>query len=225
MDDDRDEPFGTAGRDDDTRGGDMPDDVTEIEALLTELDVSDLALVDVPASVWEAIDAEVNPPPAPVVDISSRRRRVTSWLIAGAAAIVLVVAGIAIVGDRDASDVDVLSTAELTFDPATFDPLGADSTASAELVSRDGELAIRLTDSQLPDLDGEDLELWLIEPDSTGTPIDVAPVAVLGDSDTYALPTGLDPESHFIVDISIEPRDGDVAHSGRSILRGPLEQA
>jgi hypothetical protein len=91
-------------------------------------------------------------------------------------------------------------------------------------VSADGELQIRLTDTQLPQLDDEDLELWLIEPDAAGNPVDVAPVAVLDSSGTYVVPAGLDPESHFVVDISIEPRDGDAAHSGRSILRGPLTE-
>jgi len=37
--------------------------------------------------------------------------------------------------------------------------------------------------------------------------------------------TVLDPDVYSIVDIGIEPRDGDVAHSGRSILRGTLTDA
>ena len=36
------------------------------------------------------------------------------------------------------------------------------------------------------------------------------------------VPAGYDPSAYFVVDISIEPRDGDAGHSGRSILRGPL---
>jgi hypothetical protein len=39
---------------------------------------------------------------------------------------------------------------------------------------------------------------------------------------TYAVPADLDPDTYSVVDISIEPRDGDDAHSGRSILRGQL---
>ena len=71
----------------------------------------------------------------------------------------------------------------------------------------------------------DDLELWLIEPDASGQPVDVAPVSLINDATpgVYAVPAGLDPSSHYIVDISIEPRDGDAAHSGQSILRGPLE--
>ena len=40
-----------------------------------------------------------------------------------------------------------------------------------------------------------------------------------------AVPAELDPDVYSIVDISIEPRDGDAAHSGRSILRGTLADA
>jgi len=42
---------------------------------------------------------------------------------------------------------------------------------------------------------------------------------------SYKIPDGLDPGSHYLVDISIEPRDGNAAHSGLPILRGPLEPA
>ena len=39
-----------------------------------------------------------------------------------------------------------------------------------------------------------------------------------------AVPAELDPDVYSIVDISIEPRDGDEQHSGRSILRGALTE-
>ena len=133
--------------------------------------------------------------------------------------------GVIAVANRDDSDT-VLSSAVLLHDPATFDPLGADSAATAKLLERDGHLEIELTDTTLPSLaSDDDLELWLIEPDSAGNPVDIAPVALIEASDpgTYRVPDGIDPSSHYVVDISIEPRDGDAAHSGRSILRGALE--
>jgi hypothetical protein len=39
----------------------------------------------------------------------------------------------------------------------------------------------------------------------------------------YDLPAGLDPAAFPIVDVSVEPIDGDPAHSGDSVLRGELE--
>ena len=45
------------------------------------------------------------------------------------------------------------------------------------------------------------------------------------DPGSLTVPAGYDPDAYYVVDISIEPRDGDTAHSGRTILRGPLQQA
>jgi len=147
-------------------------------------------------------------------------------VLAAAAAVVLVIAGTLVVVGRG-TDEPVISAAELTFDPDAFDPRGADATAQARLVNRDGAYTIELTNAQFPQLENDDLELWLIQPDAAGAPVDVAPVALIdpdGDG-VYEVPTGLDPATHFVVDISIEPRDGDTAHSGQSILRGALQQS
>ena len=89
----------------------------------------------------------------------------------------------------------------------------------------DGRYEIQLSDADLPTVPDDDLELWLIEPDAQGKPKDIAPISLINSTKpgVYAVPAGLNPSSHYVVDISIEPRDGDVAHSGHSILRGPLE--
>jgi hypothetical protein len=39
---------------------------------------------------------------------------------------------------------------------------------------------------------------------------------------TYAVPGGIDYRNFPIVDVSVEPPDGDPTHSGDSILRGTL---
>ena len=133
-----------------------------------------------PASVWTGISETIATDPAPVVAIESRRAQRRSWIWAAAAAVVLIVGvGVIAVANRDDSDT-VLSSAVLLHDPATFDPLGADSAATATLVERDGHLEIELTDATLPSLaSDDDLELWLIEPDSAGNPVDIAPVALV----------------------------------------------
>lgn len=210
----------------------MPDERTydidpEIEALLAELDADDLAEVTPPADVWAGIERQLSTEPAPVVELASRRapRFSAPALVGMAAAFLLIVAAAAVVMTRS-SDETVLATAELVHDAETFDPLGADATATARLVEREDGFAIVLDDTDLPNIDEDaDLELWLIEADDDGNIVDVAPVSLIGGAGSFEVPATLDVSTHRIVDISIEPRDGDDAHSGRSILRGTLTQA
>lgn len=206
----------------------MSDDRLEaIEAVLAELDVEDLEPMLPPVTLWAAIERQVaDRPGATVRSIAPRRRSVGTWVLAAAAAVALVIAGtIVVVGNG--TDEPVVSAAVLTFDSAAFDPRGAEASAQARLVKRDGTYTIQLTNTQFPELSDDDLELWLIQPDEAGAPVDVAPVSLIdpdGDG-VYEVPAGLDPTTHFVVDISIEPRDGDAAHSGQSILRGALQQS
>ena len=214
----------------------MPDEQTfdpppfdidpEIEALLTELAPSDLDPVTPPPEVWAGIEHRLADEPALVVDLARRRSPGrAAWLLGMAAALVLVVVGVAVVMNRSSSDA-VLATAELAHDPQAFDPLGADAAATARLVERDGVYEIVIDDARFPDVTGgADLELWLIEADDAGNIVDVAPVSLVDGSGSYTVPDELDVSTHRIVDISIEPRDGDEAHSGRSILRGTLTEA
>lgn len=196
----------------------------EIEALLRELDLTDLEGVAPPPSVWAGIEAELAAEPAPVVELAARRPAGRqALLLAVAAALLIVVVGAAVVINRTGGDT-VLATSDLSYDPEAFDPLGAGATATAHLVERDDGFAIELTGTSFPAVgEDADLELWLIEADASGTIVDVAPVSLVGGAGSYEVPDGLDVSTHRIVDISIEPRDGDDAHSGRSILRGVLE--
>jgi anti-sigma-K factor RskA len=205
----------------------------EIEAMLRELDADDLVVSPPPPDVWAAIEHELagdragEPPPTNVVALRGLRR--LRPVLAVAAAVVLVVAAAAVVIARQGSDTTVVATARLAWDASAFDPLGADASANAELLEHDGRYEIRLVDATLPASVAEsaDLELWLIAVDAEGNPADIAPVALV-EADrpgTYVVPSRIDPNVNTVVDISIEPRDGDTAHSGRSILRGPLEAA
>jgi len=196
-------------------------EVAEIEAMLRGLDADDLGPPSPPSDLWASIERTI------ATSTSAVERRLSSrtWLMAAAAVLIVVAVGttLAIMLDRD--EEALVSTAVLVHDPAAFDPRGAESAATARLVERDGHFEIELTDADLPTLAGDDLELWLIEPDADGNPLDVQPVAVIdvAGSGTYRIPDGLDPESHSVVDISIEPRDGQAAHSGQSILRGSFD--
>lgn len=209
-------------------------DLEHVEALLRELGPDDLEPTDPPPSVWAGIQRELAgapagadgatpAPAADVVPLASRRRPAPTYLAAAAAVVLLVVGAVAVLARGDGDT--IVATAQLAFDPAEFDPLGAEATATAHLVAVDDGYAIELDDASFPQIDGDDLELWLIEADDRGEIVEVVAIAVLDGSDRYAVPEGLDVSTHTIVDISIEPRDGDEAHSGRSILRGQLPSA
>jgi len=202
-----------------------------IEALLGELDVDDLEPIRPPDDLWAGIERrvavadETSSPSTAVRSIGDRRRRRTTWVLAAAAGLIVVLGVVAVV--RRGTSEDVVSVASLAFDPTTFDPRGADATGEAHLLDSHGSYSIRLTDTKLPKVQGDDLELWLIEPGADGKPVDIAPVSLVdpdGDG-TYEVPAGIDPDTHYLVDISIEPRDGDAKHSGHSILRGALKPA
>jgi anti-sigma-K factor RskA len=75
-------------------------------------------------------------------------------------------------------------------------------------------------DLDAPALDGEYYEVWLIDPDVVG----MVPLGVVRPgSQTVELPADLDIGDFPIVDVSVEPLDGDPTHSGVSVARGVLE--
>lgn len=205
------------------------DDVGDIETLLRELEAADHELTPPPDDVWLGIEAAIQGDAAAesvVVSMADRRSGFGRRFLAAAAAFVVLAAGAVVVASLRGGDDDVVvATARLAYDPEAFDPLGADAAATAQLVERDGAFEIRLDDATLPDPAENDLELWLISTDADGAITDVQPVSLVDASapGTYAVPAELDPDVYQVVDISVEPRDGDEAHSGRSILRGVLD--
>lgn len=206
----------------------------DIEAMLRDLEPTDLLTEDTPDDIWNRIAAELGdeleldaePATGTVVRAPFGRRR--SWatpLLAAAAAIIVVVAGVTII--NSATSTTTLAEAELAYDPVAFDPLGADAAAHAALVDDSGANLIEIDDEALPfDLDEDSaIELWLIQADGAGNVIDLVSLGDIEADGTrsFPVPAGYDPREFRVVDISIEPRDGDEAHSGRSILRGALE--
>ena len=168
---------------------------------------------------------------ASVHSIEHRRRRWTTPVFVGvAAALMLVVAGFVAISRSNDEPSTVVARAQLTYDAATFDDLGATATADAELIERDdGTAEIKIVDASLPSPGAEpaDLEVWLIRPDASGGIADIVSLGLVDPDDpgTFEVPAAYDPAEFNLVDISVEPRDGPPTHSGRSILRGPLVQA
>ncbi|WP_448630836.1 anti-sigma factor domain-containing protein [Cellulomonas soli] len=104
---------------------------------------------------------------------------------------------------------------------ATLDPLPgwqASGTAVVE-TSRDGSrvLVVDLADGT-PD-EGGFREVWLLTPDVSGL---ISLGTLEGSEGRFDLPDGLDLDEFSVVDVSAERFDGDPAHSGDSIVRGPL---
>lgn len=63
-------------------------------------------------------------------------------------------------------------------------------------------------------------EVWLIASDLSGL---VSLGVLQGQEGRFDIPAGLDLEKFSLVDVSEEHFDGDPAHSGDSIVRGPLQ--
>jgi hypothetical protein len=212
----------------------------EIEDLLTQLSDADTQLTAPPTDLWnrierattgEAVDsvdrigAQASEADLPdgVISLDQRRRPKALAFLAAAAAIVAVVGfAVSVTGTDPAAQ--QLAEANLVYDPVAFDPLGVDAAATALLIDEDGLLTVQIDDASLPTAGDADLEVWLIEPDSDGNPADLVSLGIYNPDDPSALtvPANYDPDIYYVVDISIEPHDGDPTHSGRSILRGAL---
>lgn len=72
-------------------------------------------------------------------------------------------------------------------------------------------------------------ELWLLQVDPEGTPVGIEWIGTVDDAEsvdqTFEVPAEIDTGLYTVVDVSIEPDDGDLSHSGNSILRGQLTQS
>ena len=200
--------------DDDERDG----DVAELRALVEQVRPADIVWEPPPAGLWDriatAIDQEQAPAPsaehamAAVAPIAGRRRRAWWVGLSVAAAAVAVVVTLAITRRGDGAT--VIATVEL-------DPLGDTGSGRAELVDRGGTFQVRVETAGLEPVDGY-LELWLIDPTVTQL-VSLGPLSTDG---IYDIPAGVDPAAFPIVDVSVEPVDGDPTHSGDSVLRGEL---
>lgn len=165
------------------------------------------AVVPAPA----ASDAEAQP----VADVVPLVRRSDRWRWVAAAAAVGVVAGAGVTwwAGREPAPQVVAS--------ATLEPLpGWDAEGSAEVETRsDGsrQLVVDLTGQ----VGGDGFrEVWLLKPDVSGL---VSLGTLDGSTGRFDLPAGLDLDEFSVVDVSEEQFDGDPAHSGDSIVRGPLQ--
>ncbi|WP_062524464.1 anti-sigma factor [Demequina rhizosphaerae] len=184
-------------------------------------------LVAPPDGVWEGIDArvaaedEADDPSVVPLTAGRRPRRVpdrtfAGWVVGAAAAVGVVIGGAVVaLALRDSGpEQSLVATAELA-------DLATEEDAGTALVERrdDGTEVLVIDTAYVPAAEGS-LEVWLIDPDVVGM---VSLGFLTGDHAEFEIPAGYDVASFPIVDISVEPADGDPTHSGDSITRGILE--
>lgn len=173
-----------------------------------------------PDRVWERVTAELQPPAVPTAPAAPlerrrrwpRRRTVLLATAAVAAGVVLGVIGSRVFWSAD-SAVDRVAEARLA-------PLeGKNGSGVANLLRTDNGLLLQLRANGLPTPRGF-YEVWLINQD--GRRMVSLGVLELGGPATFAVPTGLTSQGYTIVDVSLEPIDGQPEHSRDSIIRGTL---
>jgi anti-sigma factor RsiW len=213
-------------------------DCRETAAALSDVRrlVGEEPLVPAPDGVRERVLAEartpagsdevVRPMPLPVgvgtPSTGRRAHRIPAWA-AGLAAGIALVAGLGL-GRLTAAEPEppqaqpeksgaVVAAAALT----ALDSDAARGEASA--VREDDMITLRVKARELGDEDGFH-EVWLINVDGKR----MVALGVLAEWDTgeFQVPRGLIEEGYRIVDISVEPDDGDPTHSGVSLARGEL---
>lgn len=187
-----------------------------------------LSHVRSPSAPDPSDDLAARPVPLPV-DAPARpngrpsRRTIPAWA-AGIAAGIALVAGLGLGRLTDGSEVPeavdpgpdpgtVVAAAELT----ALD--SDDARGVARAVRSDDTITLRVEASSLGEEDGFH-EVWLINVD--GTRMVALGVLAAGAQGEFGVPMGLIEEGYRIVDISVEPEDGDPTHSGVSLARGEL---
>jgi hypothetical protein len=184
-----------------------------------------------PASVWAGIAAATGVATAPRAEVLASassapvetrapavvrelRPRRTALLLAMAASLVVgagIGAGAVALANRD-SGREVAAAALAPLDQR-------DARGNAEVVSTKKGEQLRVV-LKAPDAGQSFYEVWLLEP-SVKRMVQVG--VVRPGTTVLDLPEGIDLSEYPIVDVSVEPLDGNPTHSGVSVARGELE--
>lgn len=176
---------------------------TELSASITDDDrIRHVPPPDLLGRILDAVDLDGSQ--------SNKTDRRHLVLASIAAAMVLVI-GFSLFTSGDPSETFVAEATNVDL-PEVFE-----GTATATLTSGDTwTLSIDVAGT-LPA--SEPIEVWLIKPDLS----DMVSLGTIAAGQTeWTWPAGYPPTEYTLVDLSIEPNDGDTTHSGRSILRGEL---
>ena len=176
-----------------------------------------------PPAVWSAVVAELGLGlgqglgAAPADELATRRSgsRRTALVAAAAALLGIVVgAGAALLVSDDSGTSAGTVTAR-----ATLDPLPERTGAGTAVVRASGD--DRVLEIDVRDLSAGDgvYEVWLLDAHAKRL---VSLGLLEGGHGRFPLPEAVDVRDYPVVDVSIEPVDGDPAHSGDSVVRGQL---
>ncbi len=173
----------------------------------------------VPSSPATAIPpASPSPPPARPAERPRTGRRILTVALAAVLALVAGI-GLGVAIQRQGEQGTVVGQAQLEALPAWS---GASGRARLERAAN-GDRIMRVTITSPKPFTG-DQQVWLIDSQQNDR---MVPLGYLGagESGFWTLPPSLDVSRFDLVDVSEEP-SGDLnqAHSGNSIVRGPLEQ-
>lgn len=151
------------------------------------------------------------------------RRARRRWLVAAAVAASLVVGlavGAAVTGGGAGGPAPGAPGPGTTVAAAQLDPFGdRDSRGEATLRDVDGQMDLTVQLTAPPaDVEGGFYEVWLLSADAGALSLGT----LEGASGTYVVPAGVDLAEYDTVDVSLEPFDGDPAHSSDSVARGTL---
>ncbi len=192
---------------------------------------------DVPRSpspeVWQAITDELgllstaqepsssSAPVAQVVSIDNRHRRwPTSWLVAASVAGILggalLTAGGVALNDSEPEPQPVAGPVVASTSLAALPK--HEGGGEAEIVSTPNGKELVVDVSNLSTGDGF-YEVWLIDPETFQM---IGLGALANDAGRFPIPDGLDLSQYTVVDVSLEPFDGDPVHSRDSVVRGEL---
>ena len=176
-----------------------------------------------PARVWQKVADELGlgdaaPPTGAPVPLIAVARRGPSWRVLAitsvAAALIGVLATLGAVrlfsGGSAASP--VVARASLAALPRHS------GSGTATVVGSGARRALDVDVSGLGPINGY-YEVWLLDADGKKL---VSLGLLRGEHGRFALPPGVNISTYPVVDVSIEPADGNPAHSGNSVVRGRL---
>jgi anti-sigma-K factor RskA len=101
------------------------------------------------------------------------------------------------------------------------EPLGGAARGTATIASDEGRATVKVRGLR-PSVDGDFYELWLLNSSDDLVSLGSFRVPASGEADV-TVPLPASPRGFAALDVSVEPPDGNPAHSSRSVLRAPLK--